>query len=98
MLEVISLRNDDIIIPAVFLDRGLNLRRVADRTNDFFHGLAIDFLDYDLLPALSQDAAHFFLIENAGVGVARFKIGLITANDVVAGVWEFLAAILNAGI
>src|SRR5260370_18663344 len=97
MLEVIAFGDDDVIVPVILVDGGLDFLRVAQRADDLDFGLAVRCLDDRLLAALREDAAPALslLVENAGISGADFEIVMITVVDDVAFV---LAAILHAGI
>ena len=99
VLEMIALGDDDVIVPILVLDLRLNLLRVADRAGDFDLGLSSVVLDHGLLPALRENAASAFFVEDAAVGFARLKVRLITADDgaELPGLGH-LAAILDAGV
>ena len=89
---MIALRYNDVVVPILILDRGLNLVRLPDRSHHF--GLAISAHN-GLFTALCQYAPALFLIDNAGVGFAGLKIGLVAARNPVT---QILAAILDARV
>src|SRR5690349_4677797 len=89
---MIATRADFVIVPIFLLDRSLDGFGIADRTYDF--GLAA-FAHDDLLAALGENTAHAFLVENAGISGASFKVSLVPANHPVR---KFFAAVLDAGV
>ena len=89
-----ALGDDLVFVPIGGFDRGLDGIALADFAGHFDFAIV---LDEDLLPALGEDAAAFFLIEDAAVGFAALEVGLIAGDDGILGLDDF-AAILDAGV
>src|SRR5208283_3742844 len=92
--QVVALRDDDVIVPAALLDRGLDFGGIADGADDLL--LAI-LADDNLLATLSQDAAHALLVEDAGVARPGFHVRLIAVDDPIGGI-DYFAAVLDARV
>src|SRR5439155_7120881 len=102
MLEVVALSDDHVVVPVFVFNLCLDVFGFAEGTDDFdfvFLRVGRIGLDHGLLPALSQDAAALFFVQNAAVSFARLKVCLITADDWTK--WpcaQNFAAILNARV
>src|SRR2546427_644761 len=55
-------------------------------------------VDDDLLAPRCQDATAAFFVQDAGVGPRGVDVGLVAADDELAGVLEVLRAVLHAGV
>ena len=75
MLQVTAFGDDPVFVPVGLFDGCLDFVCVAERSRDFDFELLRIFalLDDDLLAALGEDAAAFFLVEDAAVALATSK-------------------------
>jgi len=80
MLEVAALGDDYILVPVGGLDGRLDFIGLSDSTGDFdvwIPGIG-PVGDDNFLAALGEDAAAFFLVEDAAVNVADLEVGLVS--------------------
>lgn len=99
LLDAISLGDDFVFVPAVFLDGGLDFFVVSGFSGDFDVGFGGGFAFFDdyLFATFGEDAAAFFLVEDPAVFVTVFEIRLVTADDEFGGIDDF-AAVLDAAV
>lgn len=99
LLDAISLGDDFVFVPIVFVDSGLDFFAVTGGAGDFDFGFLglIALFDDDLFTAFGEDTTAFFLIENATPFFTIFEVGLIAADDEFCGIDDF-AAVLDAAV
>src|SRR5262245_65093700 len=102
MLEVIAVSDDDVILPILVFDLGLDVFGLAERTNDFdlvFHGIGGIGLNHRFLSALGEDASTALFVQDAAVGFASLEVSLVSGDDrAELALFNHLAPILNPGI
>jgi hypothetical protein len=99
LLDAISLSDNFVFVPIVFVDGGLHFLGVPCGAGDFDFGFfwLFTLFENDLLAALGKDTTTFFFVENAAVYISVFEIRLVTAHDEFCGVNDF-AAVLDAAV
>ena len=88
--EVVALGDDGVFMPLGIVD----LHAVM------FSGepLASLFVHDDTLAVLDEDAAGTLFVDHAVIGGRRMDVALVAADDPLADLGKFLAAILDAGV
>ena len=90
MDEVVALRDDDVLLPFGEVD----LHGVA------FGGepLVAFVIDDDALAILHEDTTAALFVDHGVVRGIGVDVALVSADDPLAGLRKFLAAILDAGV
>src|SRR5436190_24289534 len=95
MLQMISLCDDDVIVPVVLPDIVLYLLGIAQLAHDLFLPLAVLFANDHLLSSLGENPASAFFIKNSRKGLTDFEVALIPVDDKISAI---LAPVLQAGV
>src|SRR5690606_32718418 len=98
--EAVADREDAVLVPVLGLDPGLDVLGLADG-RDHLHAMAAVLGGHHAghLTALGEDAPAAFLVQDAGVGLARLEVGLVPGDDRPHGaLLRHAAAVLDAGV
>ena len=94
-METVS--NNSVLVPVFLLDLLLDLIGVTNASSDLLFERAILANQLSRFATQSQNASVAFAVENSGVSVTGFKVGLISADDPLL-VGHFKTAVLNSGV